>query len=71
MCLLFYFVVILCPDPGPIGDATRQGSRFQYGDNVTYTCDPGFTRTSGQNGNIVITCGADFKWTGWDQCSCE
>ena len=66
---MFLFAVILCPDPGQIADATRQGSRFQYGDTLNYTCDTGFTRTSGQNGNIVITCGADSKWSVSDTCS--
>ena len=61
---------VSCGDPGQITDATRSGTSFEYCDTVSYSCAVGYTRASGLNGDIKLTCGSDGKWTGNDTCTC-
>ena len=51
-----------------VTQATRTATTFGYGDTVTYSCNTGYERFSGINGDIVITCGTNKMWTPSDTC---
>ena len=62
---------VSCEDPDQITNATRSGTSFNYRDTITYSCNIGYVRKNGLNGDITLTCGLDGQWTGRDTCTCK
>ena len=66
--LLYILTVISCgvPPPPPLrGEYTHTGEK--YGDNVTYTCEPGYD----VEGNQTLTCDVDGEWGQPPSCQRE
>ena len=61
--------MVQCSNPEDIANAVQFGSSYNYGDTVVYSCNEGFTRTSGIIGPIQIYCGPDGQWHGTDTCT--
>ncbi len=53
--------VVMCGDPGQVGNASRQVDVFQYGASVNYSCNTGFILLSG---DVRRMCLADGNWDG-------
>ena len=59
MPFISFIIEMFCGDPGDINHATKTGSNYYHGGNVTYTCDIGYNITSGDE---TRTCNG--TWTG-------
>eukprot|EP00111_Clytia_hemisphaerica_P006027 TCONS_00017431-protein len=53
-------IALSCGKPTPIENGQIQGSRYNYKDQVTYSCKAGY----GLSGNGVRTCQLDGHWSG-------
>ena len=53
-------MAIICDPPDSPSNGNVIGSQYQYGDNVTYTCNEGFVLV----GDSYQTCQADRTWSG-------
>lgn len=55
-------IVISCGEPGVPANGLRFGEDFTIGQNVTYSCQPGYVM---ENGSFVIrTCTHNGTWSG-------
>lgn len=55
-------IVISCGDPGVPGSGFRNGDGFTIGQNVTYSCQPGYVM---ENGSVATrTCTHNGTWSG-------
>lgn len=61
-CRSSALIVISCGDPGVPASGLRFGEDFTIGQNVTYSCQPGYLM---ENGSFVIrTCTHNGTWSG-------
>ena len=58
---LIYFSAIKCPVPDVAYATSNPESMIDYNTDVEYTCDPGYTHTSG---DLIRTCLDDGSLTG-------
>ena len=57
VCLLIFFFLAMCEDPGVPTDAQRTGDDFYDGGIVEFTCSPGLDMI----GSRILLCGGG-KW---------
>ena len=50
-----------CGNPGNIVNGTKSGISYYYPDTVTYSCNNGFQKISG---DAIRTCQDDGSWSG-------
>ena len=58
-----FHTAVNCGDPGQPAHSTKTGSTYTYQLTVSYTCDSGYTHTSGRLQRI---CQANGDWSGDD-----
>lgn len=61
--LCLSMVVITCSDPGIPANGLRLGDDVTVGQNVTFTCQPGFVMMGGE-GATSRTCTNNGTWSG-------
>ena len=54
------YLELTCGDPGDVSGATKSGG-YEFGDVVTYNCNPGYQLTSG---DTRLQCQANQQWSG-------
>ena len=57
--LSFFFVAILCVDPGVPEHGRRVGEQFAFGDSVSYSCVNGYRLT----GSSELMCTSAGTWS--------
>ena len=58
-----FIPAVNCGDPGQPTHSTKSGSTYTYQSTVSYSCNSGYTHTSG---SLQKTCLANGNWDGLD-----